>query len=595
MNEGYNLLLSSFELLEGKFSNSNDTNIQSYFGVLESLFKTLCCAIMPSASFNVFISNDLLSILYKGIQLSKIMEYQPYLIFSWLFKLAILSHSHTTFEKIEKLLSQDYKDVSTYFDFDQPIVYKPSFLVLLFDLICCMENEKRITFLGHLFNIIQELMLKICNIEIISTCNLFQKVQNVFENEIANPESIIYKIVNKFIILMGSYKINTIEMSNIFKLMDPYRDSKYIKEHLSTLTSIIQLGVTNQSPFFYFDHSTSNSGNISATIQNISWPSNTGFSVSFWLYFDRLSPETVDILTISNNRVLFSVSFLKGQLYIHSCDNEEIVIDSIRFQSNKWYHIVIVHEKRRIYSSETKVYIDGLLRTVKKENIITPLANEISVTLGSSMTKIISNNEIAKALWRLGPFYIFDLSLSAQDVYSMYNLGHSYFGNFQGSLLEYFTSECLNSKFLIVFEELTSTDPKNIGLSKLTLSHPIPQDRILISINAAKQKIIEEFGSSIHKESFSSSSSSKSLEQSPTNKSDQLDLSKSKRQEDQNVTRIISDLKFESPNSPILCWPSSLPYNMYRLNGIEILLFLLEYSTSIYIFNINDGKLQLTN
>lgn len=609
--KGPDVILFVLSLLDNKLEKESEQF--SEYMQLYDLTLTMLTKSFPRSLFDEDYNNVFYGRLLKAIANTRIMNISPDFIFRWGFNLSTLTVNETFAKLPSNNSSSEYEE--PYFGLDIPIAFRPKYLHLFLDLISQNDKEELIIYIIGYLKILIELCGTIANCELIASTEILLKLQNLFKKEFLDPSGAIYPYFQKILVLLGSYKVSTQELINIFKYTDPSYDRVHLKSYLESMLSIFQTQSHLSTPFFYFDHSNNENCAVSTDINSIAWPPSDGFTLSLWCYFDRITPDDLNMISVRGSRdtTLFNMEVVlrMGQLVVIIQDNDPLIIESFNMSSRKWYHIAIVYERNRLYSSETRVYIDGIARSQRKENLGTSQHLNLQIMLANKNLNIKKETMTLSSQWRLGPLYLLDHVFTGQDVFTIFNLGPNYVGMFQGSLTEYFGSEHVNFKNLQILEELSGHDLKDIdSFIRFGFSQPIAQERILLSLNAAKEIVDSKHNylggelkdcrikavsltpfpgvNRLLKMSGKTSPRSGTEDSSPTNTSLSMKQRRSSTilfdtqlEDFSEEKEYVSHLSYESESTPVPCWPLPMSCVLNRFHFTEILLFQLEYAYSV--------------
>ncbi|KAL6046858.1 WD repeat and FYVE domain-containing protein 3 [Balamuthia mandrillaris] len=183
-------------------------------------------------------------------------------------------------------------------------------------------------------------------------------------------------------------------------------------------------------------------------------------------------------------------------LVLKLCDSTDISFPAIQFEEECWYHLAILHTKRRFQSNELKVFVNGkLLQTLKAPSSNLAHLGHVSLCLGNDSEVVGQRASLFEAAikgapspsWKLSSVHLIEGELHAATIQTIYQLGESYFGNFQGELAQYLESSNAWTR--------TTTPEGASSLVKELCSFPsetltITEDRILLSISAKNTAVI---------------------------------------------------------------------------------------------------------
>ena len=363
------------------------------------------------------------------------------------------------------------------------------------------------------------------NLEALSSLGLAGKVMRRWSSHLRNLGSPLHAPLLYLIELIMAYRPDTLEVTQYFGLFEPSNvTTRALQALLQSFLRTTVAGLPRLAPFFLFDLSRHGFGSMSTTLTEVQWPFSDGFTISMWCYFDRFSPDDLELfrlapqsasalhpvfhhegITPSGNAgiqaappphlCIVSAVLRTGQLVLRNAGAEDaLTVETFNFATGRWYHIAIVHERFKFQFSnngETKVYVDGVIRGSVKANMGTPVNNtSLLLTLGTSEEVVRQRNDGglhgASSSWRLGPFALLDQSLQNVDVLTIFNLGPAYSSTFQGSLGGHFTPEVINSQYLLALEDIRGEAIVEADETKHILHSSFGVERVALTINAMK-------------------------------------------------------------------------------------------------------------
>lgn len=359
------------------------------------------------------------------------------------------------------------------------------------------------------------------NLEALSSLGLAGKVMRKWSSHIRNLGSPLHAPLLYLIELIMAYRPDTLEVTQYLGLFEPSKlSARTLQALLQSLHRSALSGLVRLPPFFLFDLSRHGFGSMSATLNEIQWPCGDGYTVSMWCYFDRFSPDDLELVRLGPqsstsfhpvfphslapnqsiapppNMCIVSVVLRTGQLVFRTAGAEDpLTVETFNFATGRWYHIAIVHERSKFGFSnnvDTKVYIDGITRGSVKANMGTPVNNStLNLTLGTPEEVAKTRSDPAmhrgvSAAWRLGPFSFLDQALQNVDILTIFNLGPCYHASFQGSLSGHFSPEVINSQYLLALEDIKGEPIAEAEESKMFLHSGFNVDRVVVNLNAVK-------------------------------------------------------------------------------------------------------------
>jgi hypothetical protein len=360
------------------------------------------------------------------------------------------------------------------------------------------------------------------NLEAFSSLGLAGKVMRKWSSHIRNLGSPLNPLLLYLVELEMAYRPDTLEVNQYLGLFEPSAiSSRSLQALLQSLHRSAVSGLARLPPFFLFDLSRHGYGSMSTTLSDVQWPCSDGYTISLWCYFDRFSPDDLELIRLapqaaSNfhptfsstpsanpsslvppaNQCMLSIVLRTGQLIFRTAGAEEpLTVETFNFATGRWYHVAIVHERSKFGFSnnvDTKVYIDGVVRGSIKANMGTPVNNStLNLTLGTpeELHKSRIDNSFhhgVSSAWRLGPFTLLDQALQNVDILTIFNLGPCYYASFQGSLSGHFAPDVINSQYLLALEDIRGEPIAEADESKLFLQSGFNVDRVMVNINAVK-------------------------------------------------------------------------------------------------------------
>lgn len=364
------------------------------------------------------------------------------------------------------------------------------------------------------------------NLEALSSLGLAGKVMRRWSSHLRNLGSPLHAPLLYLVELIMAYRPDTLEVTQYLGLFEPSNvTTRALQALLQSFLRTSVSGLPRLAPFFLFDLSRHGYGSMSTTLSEVQWPFSDGYTISMWCYFDRFSPDDLEIFRLAPqsatslhpvfhpegptptgnaaaqaapapNMCIVSAVLRTGQLVLRNAGAEDaLTVETFNFATGRWYHIAIVHERFKFQFSnngETKVYVDGVLRGAVKANMGTPVNNTtLNLTLGTSEEALRTRHDMngphgASSSWRLGPFALLDQSLQNVDVLTIFNLGPAYSSTFQGSLGGHFSPEVNNSQYLLALEEIRGEAIYEADETKHILQSSFGVERIVLTVNAMK-------------------------------------------------------------------------------------------------------------
>jgi hypothetical protein len=208
------------------------------------------------------------------------------------------------------------------------------------------------------------------------------------------------------------------------------------------------------------------------------------------LEFD--SEVNIPIMSIEDSEGLERLSILIGnkqskRLTVRTC-KATCVFESVSIPDNKWFHLVIVHQKPMLTASSVTLYINGKQLDVQKCGYLGKPGSVSSV-----ITYFGSRKTIGDYIFQLGPIYMFEeYLLDAAVIAVAYEIGFEYSGNWQGTWEKYLVgNELLRSKAYEIADEESRSPLGQMNFmlhqekSIVPLALNVPEEKVLFSISAA--------------------------------------------------------------------------------------------------------------
>jgi hypothetical protein len=164
---------------------------------------------------------------------------------------------------------------------------------------------------------------------------------------------------------------------------------------------------------------------------------------------------------------------------------------SYRFEPQKWYHVAFVHIRHRFGADEMRLLVNGILKFTAKSAIVpSGSGSNMGIYFGTPSTS--GRAQHSDQRWRLGPTYLIEDLLTPNVIHSIFAMGPSYHFNFQsGQFSRHQTYEVICHENLTLIKEQDHTSPLG-PLDLTTASITIPEDKILLSLNARTALTLEE-------------------------------------------------------------------------------------------------------
>jgi beige protein homolog 1 len=262
--------------------------------------------------------------------------------------------------------------------------------------------------------------------------------------------------------------------------------------------------VSRQPASIQFDLSRygSSSMELSTLRKSFPPPQSDGYTLTMWARFDSLDSEAHTTLfgACDKTQLCFVLAYLEKEshhLILQTAvkgSRPSVRFKSVTFQTDKWYHLCIVHKKPRTTSaSKASLFVDGLFVEQAKANFPSSPPSDrtssprVQAFLGTPQDLAPSTDGTCMTAWSLASAVLFDITLSEDIIAVLHYLGPSYHGNMQdclGSFQTYAASAALNFRN----ETLNAGNEPSSHLSIVTkqkASQVIPEDSILLNVSPA--------------------------------------------------------------------------------------------------------------
>ncbi|KAM6596704.1 hypothetical protein CsatA_007228 [Cannabis sativa] len=254
-----------------------------------------------------------------------------------------------------------------------------------------------------------------------------------------SSDSVIFKIAH-LIQVIGGHSISGKDIRKIFALLRSEKlvsQQKYCSLLLSTVSSMLH----EKGPTAFFDFNGNDSGIAIKT--PVQWPLSKGFSFSCWLRvenFPRNGAMGIFSFLTDNGRGCLAV-LAKDKLTYESINlKRQCVHLPITLVRKKWHFLCLTHSIGRAFSggSLLRCYVDGEL--VSSERCRYAKVNEplTSCKIGAKVYMAMYEDDIpqdsvkvsAPFFGQIGPVYLFNDTISPDQVRGIYSLGPSYMYSF---------------------------------------------------------------------------------------------------------------------------------------------------------------------
>ncbi|XP_014501021.1 BEACH domain-containing protein B isoform X2 [Vigna radiata var. radiata] len=261
---------------------------------------------------------------------------------------------------------------------------------------------------------------------------------NWFSQE--DNDSVIFQIA-QLIQAIGGHSISGKDIRKIFALL---RSEKVGMRRLYCsvlLTSLLAM-LHEKGPTAFFDFDGVDSGIILKT--PLQWPLNKGFSFSCWLRienFPRNGAMGLFSFLTENGRGSLAV-LAKEKLTYESINLKRQRVDlRVNLVRKRWHFLCLTHSIGRAFSAGSLVrcYLDGELVSSEKCRYAKVSESLTSCMIGAKIKmphyedNVLTFESIGDScpfFGQIGPVYLFNDAISAEQVQSIYSLGPSYMYSF---------------------------------------------------------------------------------------------------------------------------------------------------------------------
>jgi len=262
--------------------------------------------------------------------------------------------------------------------------------------------------------------------------------------------------------------------------------------------------VSRQPASIQFDLSRYGSSSIELPTLRRAFPpvETDGYTISLWARFDTFDADAHTTLfgACDKTQTCFILAYLEKDsrhLILQTSikgSRPSVRFKSTKFETEKWYHICIVHRKPRVTSSsKASLFVNGLFVEQAKANFpMAPPADrsgsaKVQAFLGTPQDLAPSTDGTCVSMWSLASAVLFQVTLNEDLIAVTYHLGPTYHGNMQdclGSFQTYNASAALNFRN----ESLNAGNEHSSQLSiaiRQKGSSVLPEDAILLNISPA--------------------------------------------------------------------------------------------------------------
>ncbi|PYH48765.1 Beige/BEACH domain protein [Aspergillus saccharolyticus JOP 1030-1] len=278
----------------------------------------------------------------------------------------------------------------------------------------------------------------------------------LFSDERSQSERLLYQELGQLLCTQGVRKLD----DAVFL----YKRAHDSPEVLRFLVDVLKR--SKGPPFVQFDLSLHGFCSIEFPTMGRSFPpaTSSGYTLSVWARFDQFDANTHTTIfgAFDPTQTCFLLAYLEKdtrnfilQTSIKGA-RPSVRFKSIAFESNRWYHICVVHKKPRPPSySRASLFIDGeFMEQLKIEYPCMPVASSssrsprVQAFLGTPQDLAMRlGRGVSASRWSLSSAILFEEAYSDDLIAVFYNLGPRYYGNFQdclGSFQTYKASASLN-------------------------------------------------------------------------------------------------------------------------------------------------------
>lgn len=368
------------------------------------------------------------------------------------------------------------------------------------------------------------------NTQALSEIGIVRRLLCKFQLEPIIMENSLHSHLLQLFEKVATFRMSLGEIRLLFAMLKP-------KDHpqlmLDVVTRISYQG--DSTPFIEFPQNSE--CRIMGLDNGRMWSQSSGYSFSCWVYRDELrqfnklhhisqtkstteaaaATEFVLLQLESSDLKSFlklSINEITGHAEVQiNAKSKPVSFNGFKFGTDRWYHIVITHQRYRLQTSLATLYVNGRQEDSQRVGFI-GAAN----IMGSTFTGFVGrNNGVTSnsrgkyssvsnnvSVWRLGPTMLSEDILNGTVISAIYAAGSSYTGCFQGDYLSRITaiSDYINSGCLRMMEnddrllsDSSIADVQNITLSK---SVCINADKIVFAFHAREACLMEfESGNSI--------------------------------------------------------------------------------------------------
>lgn len=252
-------------------------------------------------------------------------------------------------------------------------------------------------------------------------------------------DNVILRIA-QLIQVIGGHSISGRDIRKIFTLLRSEKVGNR-QQYCSLLMNCILAMLNEKGPTAFFDLIGNDSGILLRT--PLQWPHNKGFTFSCWLRvenFPRCGTMGLFGFLTESWRGCFSL-LAKDKLIYESINQKRHGISlHVSLLRKKWHFLCITHSIGRAFSggSLLRCYLDGNLVSSERcryPKVSEPLTNctigtKILLPFSEEDNTSYSIKDISPFLGQIGPIYLFNDAITAEQVQGIFSLGPSYMHSF---------------------------------------------------------------------------------------------------------------------------------------------------------------------
>lgn len=322
------------------------------------------------------------------------------------------------------------------FDFKMSPMIKNEDVIILY-LIVLQKSSESLQHRG--LDIFQQLLRdSISNRASCVRAGMLDFLLNWFSQE--DNDNVIFKIA-QLIQAIGGHSISGKDIRKIFALLRSEKIGRRRQYCSVLLTSLVSM-LHEKGPTAFFDLDGIGSGIILKT--PLQWPVNKGFSFSCWLRvenFPRKGAMGLFSFLTENGRGSLAV-LAKEKLTYESINLKRQRVDlHVNLVRRRWHFLCVTHSIGRAFSAGSllRCYLDGDLvssercRYAKVGEPLTSCMIGAKLKMPNYDDNVLTFESIVDScpfFGQIGPVYLFNDAISAEQVQSIYSLGPSYMYSF---------------------------------------------------------------------------------------------------------------------------------------------------------------------